>query len=517
MRIGVDVGGTNTDAVVMQDTTVRAWNKSPTTLDVSTGVRHAISSVIATSEIIASEIDSVMIGTTHFTNAVIERKHLLEVAVIRLGLPATASVPPMTDWPRDLSQAVGRHIFMLKGGYEFDGRPISELDEDEVRACAHKIKSLNLKAAAITGVFSPVNNDMEQAVCNILREINPDLQVSLSHEIGQVGLLQRENSTILNAALSDLAAHVVNSFERALIELGITAPFYISQNDGTLMQAHFIRRYPVLTFASGPTNSMRGAALLANLSDAMVVDIGGTTSDIGMLRNGFPRQSTTFVDVGGVRTNFRMPDILAIGLGGGSLVEDEGRAIGPQSVGFELLEKALVFGGDTLTATDIAVASGRPGIGDCKLVAHLPPTTVRGAQETMRLKLDRAIDRMKTEAGLLPVVIVGGGAILVDWDLTTASEIVLPKYGPVANAIGAAIAQVAGEVDRIVSLEGSSREEVLELAKAEAIEKAITAGAIHETIDIVEIEEVPIAYLPGNATRLRVKAVGDLAISAPFK
>ena len=113
-------------------------------------------------------------------------------------------------------------------------------------------------------------------------------------------------------------------------ELKIEAPFFISQNDGTLMAPEHVERYPVLTFASGPTNSMRGAALLAGLKEAMVVDIGGTTSDVGMLMHGFPREAAVSVDIGGVRTNFRMPDVLAIGLGGGSLVREDGARIGPE-------------------------------------------------------------------------------------------------------------------------------------------------------------------------------------------
>ena len=82
-----------------------------------------------------------------------------------------------------------------------------------------------------------------------------------------------------------------------------------------------VSKFPVLTFASGPTNSMRGAAFLTGCKEAIVVDIGGTTTDVGALHMGFPRQAATIVDVGGVRTNFRMPDVFSIGLGGGSLVK----------------------------------------------------------------------------------------------------------------------------------------------------------------------------------------------------
>jgi len=137
-------------------------------------------------------------------------------------------------------------------------------------------------------------------------------------------------------------------------DLGIVAPLYLTQNDGTLMSADFAEMYPVLTFASGPTNSMRGAAFLSGLKDAMVVDIGGTTSDIGALTHGFPREASVAVDIGGVRTNFRMPDVFSFGLGGGSIVRQDLLRIGPQSVGYRLTKEALVFGGDTLTTTDIA-------------------------------------------------------------------------------------------------------------------------------------------------------------------
>lgn len=115
--------------------------------------------------------------------------------------------------------------------------------------------------------------------------------ISLSHEIGRVGFLERENASVMNASLADLARKVVSSFRSALKELSINAPFYISQNDGTLMVPDYVERYPVLTFASGPTNSMRGATVLAGEPDAMVIDIGGTTSDVGMLMNRFPRES----------------------------------------------------------------------------------------------------------------------------------------------------------------------------------------------------------------------------------
>ena len=512
MRIGIDVGGTNTDAVLMDGLDVLGWRKTPTTPDVGAGIIEVLRELLAQTKVPAADVQSVMIGTTHFTNAIVERRRLVEVAAIRLGLPATRSLPPLTDWPADLAAAMGRHRYMLRGGNEFDGREIAALDELALREVAKDIRRKGITAAAITSVFSPVTAEMETRAGEILAEEVPGLRLSLSHEIGRIGLLERENATVMNACLVDLAFAVVSSFRRALRELKIEAPFFISQNDGTLMAPHHVERYPVLTFASGPTNSMRGAALLAGLKEAMVVDIGGTTSDVGMLMRGFPREAAVSVDIGGVRTNFRMPDVLAIGLGGGSLVRDDGARIGPDSVGYELTSKALAFGGDILTTTDIVVAAGLEQIGDPSRVKHLSKSLIKTALDTIHAMADAAVDRMKTSAEPMPVILVGGGAILVSRGLPSASEVVRPSHATVANAIGAAVAQVGGEVDRVFAVEGQTREAVLDIAKQEATDRAVAAGADAATVKIVDVEDVPLAYLPGNATRIRVKAVGDLSM-----
>ncbi len=514
MRIGVDVGGTNTDAVLMDGTTVVSSTKTPTTANVSEGIAKALRTVIADSGIDTAAIDGVMIGTTHFTNAVVERKHLTPTACIRLGLPATVCLPPMVDWPDDLRDIVGGNAHLAHGGHEFDGREISAYQPDEVRGIAEKIRDAGLNAIAISSVFSPVNSTFEEQSADIVRELIPDANITLSSEIGRIGLLERENAAIMNSCLRQLAARTVDGFKAALDELQIKAPFYISQNDGTLMNADFAKEYPVLTFASGPTNSMRGAAFLSGLRDAIVVDIGGTTTDIGVLQHGFPRVAALAVDIGGVRTNFRMPDTYSIGLGGGSLIESDPVKVGPRSVGYELTEKALVFGGDVLTATDVIVAGGSENIGDKSAVAGLDASLVTAVRERIMEMIAIAVDRMKTSATPVPVIVVGGGSILVTGEIEGASEIIKPDHFPVANAIGAAIAQVGGECDRIFSLAELSRDDALDQAKSEASDRAVNAGADVKSIEIVDVEEVPLAYLPGNATRIMVKAIGDL-VEAP--
>ncbi len=515
MRIGIDVGGTNTDAVLMNGSQVLASTKTPTTPNVSDGITTALQTLVNDSGLDVAALDAVMIGTTHFTNAVVERRRLQPTACIRLGLPATVCLPPMVDWPDDLAEVVGRNYYLAHGGHEFDGREISPFDPAEIRQIATEINAKGIKAIAVSSVFSPVNTTFEEQTAAIVKEVIPDAHITLSSQIGRIGLLERENAAIMNACLRDLATRTVNGFKKALADMKITAPFYISQNDGTLMNADFATDYPVLTFASGPTNSMRGAAFLSGLKDAIVIDVGGTTTDVGVLQHGFPRVAALAVSIGGVRTNFRMPDTLSIGLGGGSLIRpttDGGPVrVGPQSVGYELTTKAKVFGGDTLTTTDVCVAAGHVDIGDKGAVAGLDKTLIAAVEDKIEEMVNVAVDRMKTSAVAMPVIIVGGGSILIQRPVAGASEIVKPNHFAVANAIGAAIAQIGGETDRIFSLAGMTRDEALATAKQEAIDKAVAAGAARETIEIVDVEEVPLAYLPGNATRIAVKAVGDLA------
>jgi len=509
MRIGIDVGGTNTDAVLLDGNEVVAKMKTPTTPDVTGGVLAVLRPLLAQLPS-GADLTGIMIGTTHFTNAVVERRRLARTAIIRLGLPATQSLPPFVDWPEDVRKVVEGYATLAPGGREYDGRPITPFDDEKIRAIAREIGDRGIRSVAISGVFSPVSPEDEQRAAAIVGEEIPDAFISESNDIGRLGLLERENAAIVNAALHDLARHTISSFREAASSLGVDVPIYLTQNDGTLMTADFAERYPVLTFASGPTNSMRGAAFLSGLTDAIVVDIGGTTTDVGMLVGGFPRETALEASIGGIRTNFRMPDVHSIGLGGGSIVRDDPPTIGPDSVGYELTEQALVFGGGTLTTTDIAVAWGGDKLGDPERVRDLPETLISRAMDRIGNTIDEAVDRMRLTADPVPVVIVGGGRILAQRRIAGASEVIVPPHHEVANAVGAAIAQVSGEVDRVFSLDGTGRLDAMAEAERLTIARAVEAGARESTVTIVDREDVPLAYLPSNATRIRVKAVGDL-------
>lgn len=528
-RIGVDVGGTNTDAVVLDvrdangpNRGVIAFHKTPTTgPNVTDGIEAAVKSVLDQSKIPPSQIACLTIGTTHFINAIVEHdaRRLAPVAIIRLSKSFTREVPPFSDFPPALTKIMNGHYGYVDGGLHIDGSQEAPIVEEQVVTECARIREKGIDAIVICGVFSPIDDHFhqEKRVRDIvLREI-PGADVVMSSDVSQIGFLERENAAILNASILKFARRTVRGFRSAMKRLNLTCALYLTQNDGTLIDAPSAARLPIRTFSSGPTNSMRGASYLAEpkgeRTTTIVVDIGGTTSDVGvLLPSGFPRQASAYVTVAGVKINFGMPHLESIGLGGGSIVRVNGDkvTVGPDSVGHFLDSRATVFGGDTLTATDIAVKAGE-NIGNAELVSHLSESTVSLAQGRIKLMLERVIDMMKTSPAPLPVLLVGGGSVIAPTDLEGVSSVVCPPFHSVANAVGAAIAKVGGAVDFIQSSTNKAVSEIVEEAKVLATERAVAAGAIRETVYVAEVDAIPLQYVNNNEVRVIVRAVGELS------
>ena len=513
-KLGIDVGGTNTDAVLIdEDLKVIGEVKYPTSGNVFEGIMGAVQKLLKQTQVDRSKIRQAMLGTTQCTNAIVERKNLAKIGLLRIGAPATVGVPPMVDWPEDI-RFICEKSAIIGGGFEYDGKELAPLDEAAARDFFAQLKGV-VHSIAISCVFSTVRADHERRAAEICREVmGEDVHISISSEIGSMGLIERENATILNAALYQVAERFTEGFAYSLAQEGITnAEVYLSQNDGTLMTMEHARRYPILTIACGPTNSIRGASYLSHLDNAIVIDVGGTTTDLGVIQSGFPRESGVAVTIGGVRTNFRMPDVYSIGLGGGSIVrqhEDGTVTVGPDSVGYRLTEKALVFGGDTLTATDIAVRLGMADIGDPVKVAHISESLAQKAMAAIRELVEESIDVMKVSSEDVDIILVGGGSILLPETLAGARSVTKPKFFGTANAIGSAISTVSGTYEALIDYNELPREQALEKAKQEAIEMAVSAGAKRETVEIIEMEDVPLAYYPGNTCRVKVKSAGEL-------
>ena len=236
-KLGIDVGGTNTDAVLIDENlNIVADIKHPTSGDVYDGILGAVRAVLEQSGVDRTQIHQAMLGTTQCTNAIVERKHLAPIGILRIGAPATTGILPMVDWAEDIQRiAVGSTV--IGGGFEYDGKELAPLDEAAAKTFYLDMKAKGVKSIAISCVFSTVRNDHELRAAELCKEVmGEDVHVSISSEIGSMGLIERENATILNAALWQVAERFTEGFAKSLEGEGITnADVYLSQNDGTLM------------------------------------------------------------------------------------------------------------------------------------------------------------------------------------------------------------------------------------------------------------------------------------------
>lgn len=471
------------------------------------------------------QIASVTIGTTHFINSVVERDRtrLAKVGVIRLCGPFSKDIPIGIDWPPELRDIICGYRGLVDGGLEIDGSLIAELDTDEVRRQAEKIKSQGISSIAVVGIFSPIDivYKQEETAAEIIKQVYPEADVVCSKDVANIGFLERENAAILNASILPFARRTIRAFQRAIRDLRLDCPVFVTQNDGTILHASAATRLPIRTFSSGPTNSMRGAAFLmqGQAQEAMmIIDVGGTTTDVGLLeKSGFPRQAAAYSEISGIRTNFSYPDVRSIGLGGGSIVKRNKAGkllVGPESVGYQIAQKALVFGGDIATTTDYTVLND-PGleIGDrMRLEGTGLSDDLPEFKEAVKSMLERIVDQMKTSPVDIPVVLVGGGAIVAPESLRGASKVVKPKWSGIANAIGAATARVSGVIDSVENTATRTKTEITDALSRRAIDSAVRNGALRETVSIAEMDNFPLQYI-ANKSRIIVKAVGDFDYS----
>lgn len=474
-----------------------------------------------------------MIGTTHFINAVVQAdaRNLRRVAVLRLCGPYTKENPAFLDFPPILAQIMNGHVAYLDGGFEYDTREITPLNEQQIRKECAIIKEKGISDVAIVGVFSPLDVDGKQEayVKDIVLQELPEADVVMSRDIGQLGFIERENATILNTSILKFAQKTISGFKQAMHSLGFTCPLFLTQNDGTIIDADMAERCPIKTFNSGPTNSMSGAAYLAGLDTAsgkisnaqvIVADVGGTTTDVcALLPSGFPRQAGTWIEIGGVRSAFPMPEVISVALGGGTKVEvkDGNVNIGPESVGHRLMSEGLVFGGSTLTTTDIVVASGQVDIGDKTKIQAISPDIIDEARAKIKRLLEFAVDSMKLSSDDALLVMVGGGSIVQMDELKGVSQVIRPQFHDCANAVGAAIARVSGQVDIVKVLEGLDEDTVVQEVCEEAKRIAVAAGAEPTLVQVTEVESLPLQYVQTRAARIVAKAAGPLARETQLK
>lgn len=534
LLIGIDVGGTNTDGVLLDPSKfshplkgVLNFHKCVTTGDVSSGIESVIEHLFDSTPSLKQDVAAVTIGTTHFINAVIEqdKARLDPVGVIRLCGPYGIGTPPFSNFPLGLKNIIECYNANVDGGHHIDTEEIQPLDEKAIINHAKTMKQMGIKCVAINGIFAAINQDHEIRAAQLVKLILPEANVVMSHQVSGLGFLERENAAILNASVMSFAAKVIHSFINSTRRLQLHCPILLTQNDGTVLTCQEAFATPIRTFSSGATNSMRGAAFLCSDDkdvvgkNIIVVDIGGTTSDVGMLLpSGFPRQMSSYSIVGGVKMNFSMPQVESIGLGGGSIIRERngGITIGPDSVGADIITKSLIFGGDTVTTTDITVsvnADKDKKFTDANIEnvkGKFPESYVQEYDKTLKKMLEAVLDRMRINPDPLPVLLVGGGSFISPSHLEGASKVIRPPYYQVANAIGAALGKLSFVLQRLEKIEGlDQKEEIIADMKALAINEIVKKGALKLTISVVDLSYDPIPYVDKTYS-FEIKVVGDV-------
>jgi N-methylhydantoinase A/oxoprolinase/acetone carboxylase beta subunit len=322
--LGIDTGGTFTDAVIvdLDDYSVVCKRKSQTTHnDLSIGLYKSVDAVFAASDIRPSDISLVGISTTLATNSILEGQGG-EVGLILIGWD------PMSP----VSFGEKNQVF-VKGGFDSKGRAVASMSKDEVAEAIKKV-SQGVDAIAISGLFANINPSQEKKVKELAMSMT-GLPTVAGHELsGALGIDKRAETAVLNARLIPIVKKFFDDVERTFRQKGITAPIMAYKGDGSVMTLDVARMYPVETILSGPAASAMGGKVLSGLEDCVVVDIGGTSTDIAIMEGGFPQIQFEGASVGRWRTRVKAVDMYTVALGGDSRISIDGTTfkIGPQRV-----------------------------------------------------------------------------------------------------------------------------------------------------------------------------------------
>ena len=324
LGLGIDAGGTYTDVVIYDfenHTLVQKAKSLTTKWDFTVGIERALDQLDASR---LGHVDLVSISTTLATNAIVEGRGQKAGLLI---------MPPYGLFhPEDITC---RPLEIIDGRLEIDGAELQPVDPEQVRrVVADMVERGQVQAFGVTGYASHNNPTHELAVKAIIQE-ETGLSVTCGHEVSEgLGYQVRAATAALNARIIPCLEALIDDVQRSLGGRGVRAPKMVVKSDGSLMSVRTARQRPIETILSGPAASVAGASYLAGLADAMVVDIGGTTTDTAVIRHGSVRTCDDGASVGGWRTHVNALDMRTLGLGGDSLVAWTRRQlhVGPRRV-----------------------------------------------------------------------------------------------------------------------------------------------------------------------------------------
>lgn len=456
MLIGIDVGGTFTDGVLFDDGKILATVKKSTQTDqLQESLLRVLDELLDAAR--GAAITRIVLSTTLVTNLLAtgqgERTALLMLP--GYGLPHQA-------------YNVTADIYFLNGAIDFRGRTIEEVDKQQLQSVLQDIKSKGIKRIAVACKFSNRNHILEEQIKELIRQNDPDLSVTISAEIsGKLNFPRRATTTYFTAMTLPEWNRFADDIVAAVKARHIDAEIHILKADGGTMPLDISRSNPCETVFSGPAASTMGAvALSRDRQNSVVVDIGGTTTDISLLIDGQPLYASKGARIEKQYTHINAFAVRSIALGGDSLIRcrENSIKVGPVRVG-----AAVCFGGPEPTVTDVFNVYFKLGVGDSQRSADaLEELAARGAMtlqslcfgvvETVIERLKRAIKEMFAEWENEPAYkvwevvhrrkfkldrIIGIGAAAHAMVPVLAEEIGVPAsihhYAPVANALGAAV------------------------------------------------------------------------------
>ena len=380
--VAVDIGGTFTDISLLDRTSGQVWRaKTPSTpVDPSQAFMTGVNAVLGDAGIDASVLDQVLHGTTVATNMILENKgaktalvttrgfrHVLEIG--RQDIPRHAN---LFTWVKPRRPVPASRIHEIDERIGTGGVVMTPLDEDSVAKVAEAIRAQNVEAVAVCLVHAYANADHEKRVTELLRAALPDVDVTCSTDVlPVVREFERSLATVLNAGVMPGVSTYVERLGNRLSEANVASPLLLMQSNGGVAGTAAIRTAPALTALSGPAAGVVGACDVAGacgIKDIITVDIGGTSADICLIRDGVVGL-TQSGKVGDWPLSLPMVDMVTIGAGGGSIaqVADETLAVGPHSAGARPGPAAYGHGGTQATVTDAHVALG-----------HLPVSLLGG-------------------------------------------------------------------------------------------------------------------------------------------
>lgn len=502
--IGIDAGGTNTDGVLLTENGVERFSKIPSTPNNVESIEKVLQSLIKETD--DSNIDRIVIGTTLILNSAVEKK-MGECGCILFPGPGLNP---------DLAKR-GEFNLAVSGYIDHRGRKVEELSEEDVRGFG-KGYGDEVDVFAVVGKFSPRNSELEDRAASLVGgEI-----VSKGCEVSScLDFPLRASTTVLNAKSKPVFNGFARDLENVLNGWGVGCPLYFVKSDGALLNLEIASRIPSITIKSGPAVSTLGLSALTGFEDGLAIDIGGTTTDIGVIEGGDPLMEEK-LSVGGFDTTFSSIDSIDVALGGDSVV---GVDSGEVQIMGERKGQAAAFGGRYPTTTDALHVLGEFKKGDRKRaekvmarlaekngfsVMDLSKKIVEEFCERISENLREFLEDREKLDSLNNLTLLGGG-VITEFILPRVAEnlncdYLIPKYSEVAGAVGCAVSRVS--LDTRIHIDTAQGKMIVN-----DVSKKVDAGKKFSEEELVRLGEEEAKRVSENAGAM-VMDEGDVQVKS---